>query len=162
MEQDTKIIQEIAEPLKNMGFELVRLTWVGSEIKTLQLMVERLDRQDVALDDCAKISRTVSALLDVLDPVAGRWVLEVSSPGLDRPLVKPQDYVRFAGQEAKIELRSDINGRRRFKGTLVGLTDDQSNARFLFEGNEMLFPLAEIEKAKLLVSQNLFPVKNQK
>ena len=92
----TQQVQTTIEPaLTDMGYDIVRISLTGADIKTLQIMAERKDRKDMTVDDCEKISRTASALLDLADPFPYRWVLEVSSPGIDRPLVKPADYDRF-------------------------------------------------------------------
>ena len=155
-----KIEQEIAPALKDMGYEVVRVVLNGNETKVLQIMAERLDRVDMTVDDCADISRTVSALLDVADPFSGRYTLEVTSPGLDRPLLRPVDYARFVGDEAKIELNHDINGRKRFKCRLKGLTD-KNEVLFDFEGQTMSVPFADIAKAKLILTDELIQ-KHQK
>ena len=145
---------EITPSLKDMGYEVVRVALNGSETKVLQIMAERLDRVDMTVDDCADISRTVSALLDVSDPFPFRYTLEVSSPGLDRPLLRAADYARFAGDEAKIELNHEIDGRKRLKCRLKGLTDKQ-NILFDFEGKEMSVPFTDIAKAKLILTDEL-------
>jgi len=149
-----QIAREIEPALTDMGYELVRVALNGQESKVLQVMAERKDRVDMTVDDCADISRTVSALLDVSDPFTGRYTLEVSSPGLDRPLLKPSDYQRFAGDEAKIELFHEINGRKRFKCRLKGLTE-QDKVVFDFEGQTMTIPFADIAKAKLILTDEL-------
>ena len=155
-----KIEQEITPALHDMGYEVVRVALNGTESKVLQVMAERQDRVDMTVDDCADISRTVSALLDVADPFSGRYTLEVTSPGLDRPLLRPTDYARFAGDEAKIELCRDINGRKRFKCRLKGLTD-KNEVLFDFEGQTMSVPFADIAKAKLILTDELIQ-KHQK
>lgn len=147
MELIETIQTAITPALTDMGYELVRIAIIGNDMKTVQIMAERVDRQDMTVDDCEKISQTASALLDVADPFQGRWVLEVSSPGIDRPLVKPADYDRFKGQEAKIELNTDIDGRKRFKGVIDGIQGDI--VTILFEGEKISFPFHDIAKAKL-------------
>lgn len=149
-----KIEQEITPSLNDMGYDVVRVMLTGNETKTLQIMAERQDRTDMTVDDCADVSRTVSALLDVADPFAGRYTLEISSPGLDRPLLKPSDYARFIGDEAKIELTHDINGRKRFKCRLKGITPTDT-VLFDFDGQEMQIPFADIAKAKLILTDEL-------
>lgn len=148
-EMDTvETIKNAIEPaLTDMGYELVRISVIGAETKTVQIMVERADRKDMTVDDCEEISHTASALLDVADPFKGRWMLEVSSPGIDRPLVKPADYDRFKGEEAKVELTSDIDGRKRFKGILKGIQGTKITMDF--EGQEIAFDFADVAKAKL-------------
>ncbi len=154
MEFCEKIEQEITPSIVDLGYDIVRVSLQGNDVKTLQVMAERQDGIDMTVDDCETISRTVSALLDVIDPIAGRYVLEVSSPGLDRPLVRASDYARFKGDEAKIELVHDINGRKRFKGEILGLTDD-NQVRLMCEGEEVRFPFSDIFKAKLILTDAL-------
>ena len=149
-----KIEQDIAPTLDSMGYDVVRVALNGSETKVLQVMAERKDRIDMTVDDCADVSRAVSALLDVSDPFTGHYTLEVSSPGLDRPLLKVADYDRFAGDEAKIELNREINGRKRFKCRLKGLTN-HNEVLFDFEGKDMCVPFSDIAKAKLILTDEL-------
>ncbi len=147
MELVETITNAIEPALTDMGYELVRVSINGTEMQTVQIMAERLDRANMTLDDCEKISHTASALLDVADPFKGRWVLEVSSPGVDRPLVKPNDYERFKGEEAKVELNTDIDGRKRFKGILKGIQGTKITMDF--EGQDISFDFADVAKAKL-------------
>ncbi len=114
-----KIEALIAPSLEAMGYRLVRVAFTGGRRATLQVMAERADAAAMTVEDCADISRTVSALLDVADPIASAYVLEVSSPGIDRPLVRPEDYARFAGFEAKLELNALRDGRKRFRGRIA-------------------------------------------
>ena len=154
MELIDKVLNTIEAPLADMGYDVVRVSVQGNELKTLQIMAERKDRKDMTVDDCSRISQTASALLDIADPFPGKWVLEVSSPGIDRPLVKLADYDRFKGQNAKIELAKEINGRRRFKGTLKGIQGQ--NVLIDFEGSELSFEFSNIEKAKLTLPDEIF------
>lgn len=149
---DTNEIARIVEPsLTAMGYRLVRVMMIGRT--TLQIMAERDNDAPMTVEDCAEISRTVSALLDVADPIAGAYTLEVSSPGLDRPLVRPEDYDRFAGFEAKLELAAAIDGRKRFRGRLLGRSDDR--VRLATEVGEVALPLGAIARAKLVVTDDL-------
>ena len=141
------ITKAVESALINKGYELVRVSIIGADVKTVQIMAERADRKDMTVDDCEKISQIASALLDVEDPFSSRWVLEVSSPGIDRPLVKPSDYDRFKGEEAKVELINDIDGRKRFKGILKGIQG--STITMDFEGQNISFDFADVAKAKL-------------
>ena len=121
---DTNSIAQMIDPsLAAMGYRLVRVLMTGGRRSTLQVMAERLDDLPITLDDCAEISRSVSALLDVADPIAGAYTLEISSPGIDRPLVRAEDYDRFSGFEARIELAVPLDGRKRFRGRLVGTAE---------------------------------------
>lgn len=115
----------LVEPvLESLGFRLVRIEISGRDGKTLQIMAERPDGS-IAIEDCEAISRAVSPLLDVQDIVSDSYRLEISSPGIDRPLVRPSDFVDWAGSEAKIELKAPIDGRKRFRGILEGFEDGE-------------------------------------
>jgi ribosome maturation factor RimP len=116
-------------------------------------MAERRDDAPMTVEDCAEISRAVSALLDVADPIAGAYTLEISSPGIDRPLVRPEDYERFAGFEAKVELAQPLDGRRRFRGRILGRT--AAGARLLAESGEVLLPFEAIQRARLVLTDEL-------
>src|SRR5947209_18345168 len=134
-----------------MGYRLVRVAMIGRA--TLQVMAEHRDDAPMTVADCADISRTVSALLDVADPIAGAYTLEVSSPGIDRPLVRPEDYDPFAGFEAKIELSQPLSGRKRFRGRLLGRAGD--HVRLIAETGEVEVPLSAITRAKLILTDDL-------
>jgi len=151
---DTNNIAQMIEPsLAAMGYRLVRVLITGGRRATLQVMAERLDDLPITHDNCAEISRSVSALLDVADPIAGAYTLEISSPGIDRPLVRVEDYDRFSGLEAKIELATPLNGRRRFRGRLVGTAEGV--IRLLIEEGEVRLPLDAVVKAKLVLTDDL-------
>jgi ribosome maturation factor RimP len=143
----------IAPSLTAAGYEIVRVAFVGGPNGALQIMIERSDRRPLTVDDCAEVSRTASALLDVEDAIAGPYTLEVSSPGIDRPLTRPEDFTRFAGFEAKLETRAPIDGRKRFRGRLLGLEGDRVRIATL-EG-ESLLPLQELQRAKLVLTDEL-------
>jgi ribosome maturation factor RimP len=151
----TAEIARLVEPtLNGMGYELVRVQFGGGDRRpTLQIMAERADRRAMAVEDCAEISRVLSALLDVEDPVQGSYMLEVSSPGIDRPLLHPADYERFTGFEARLELRQPIDGRRRFRGRLAGIENEC--VRVVEPAGELRLPLEEISKAKLVLTDDL-------
>ena len=118
-------IAGLIEPLiSDMGFDLVRIRVMGGKSPTLQIMAQRPDGT-IEVDDCAAISTAVSALLDVEDPISEAYTLEVSSPGIDRPLTRLADFDRWSGHEAKIETEELIDGRRRFKGQLAGTDGDE-------------------------------------
>lgn len=147
-------VTELIEPtLRDMGFELVRVLVGGGQRPTLQIMVERADHAPTMLEDCAEVSHAVSALLDVADPLPGAYRLEVSSPGIDRPLVRGSDYERFAGFEARLETELPIDGRRRFRGRLLGLAGDR--VRLALPEGEQLIPLEAIKRAKLVLTDDL-------
>ena len=151
---DTKSIAQMIEPsLSAMGYRLVRVVMTGGRRTTLQVMAERLDDLPITHDDCAEISRSVSALLDVADPIAGAYTLEISSPGIDRPLVRAEDFDRFRGFEAKIELVMPLDGRRRFRGRLIGTAE---GVLYLFtEAGETRLPIDAVARAKLILTDDL-------
>jgi len=136
-----------------MGFELVRVLLHGGQRPTLQIMAERADRQAMTVEHCAEISRAVSAVLDVEDPIPGAYRLEVTSPGLDRPLTRRADFERFRGSEARVETEVPIEGQRRFRGRLLGMVDDQ--LRLQGADGERLIPYASIKKAKLILTDEV-------
>jgi ribosome maturation factor RimP len=151
---DTNGIARIVEPaLAGMGYRLVRVAITSGRRARLQVMAERLDEAPMTVEDCADISRSISPLLDVADPIAGAWDLEVSSPGIDRPLVRPEDYDRFAGYEARIELAEPLDGRKRFRGTVLGRAGDR--VRLMTEAGETQLPLAAVSRAKLVLNDAL-------
>jgi ribosome maturation factor RimP len=156
----SQVIERIITPtVEGMGYELVRLTLSGGQRKTLQVMAEPKDGRHMSLEDCTKISRAISAVLDVEDPIEGAYSLEVSSPGIDRPLTRPKDYERFAGFEAKLETRAPIDGRKRFKGRLRGLEAGQ--VKIEVDGATLALPLEEIDKAKLVLTDDLIAAYQQ-
>ncbi|NBC31489.1 MAG: ribosome maturation factor RimP [Alphaproteobacteria bacterium] len=151
-------LEEILTPsLEDMGYELVRIHHSGGQRPVIQIMCERRDRAGMTVDDCADISRTVSALLDVADPIPGEYFLEVSSPGIDRPLTRRGDFERFAGFEAKVETKSLVSGRRRFRGRLLGLEGDDVRMAVEEDGRSatVALPFHEIRKAKLVLTDDL-------
>ncbi len=121
---DRRLAEIITPVIEGMGFELVRVRFMGGKTKTLQIMAERPDG-GIEVEDCAAISTAVSATLDVEDPIEDQYTLEVSSPGIDRPLTRLKDFEAWAGYEAKIETAEMIDGRRRFKGSLEGVEDGE-------------------------------------
>lgn len=149
-----RIAGMIEPALTDMGYALVRVQLSGAARLTLQIMAERADGENMTVDDCADISRAVSALLDVEDPIEAAYSLEVSSPGIDRPLVKPADYQRWAGFEARIETAMPVDGRKRFRGRLIGLAGDDVKLR-LDDGADAAVPLAAITRAKLMLTDDL-------
>ena len=159
METETRIGDILSPTLNLMGYDLVRVQISGSQQKTMQIMVERSDRVGMTVDDCAKISREVSAILDVEDPLTGSYNLEVSSPGVDRPLVRPVDFERYAGFDAKIEMADAIDGRKKFRGQLLGMEQDLVKIRLDEETHEL--PVSDIRRAKLLLTEELLKSASQ-
>lgn len=155
-DQINDIIRPVAEEL---GFELIRVTYGGGRKPTLQIMAERPDGT-MSVDDCAQLSREVSLVLDVEDPLPDEYLLEVSSPGVDRPLTRPKDFERWVGFEAKVELAIQIDGRRRFRGRLLSF----DGAVIQLETDEGTFDLnyADVSKAKLILTDDLLAAVQQK
>ncbi len=151
-------IENIISPsVESLGYALVRVKLLEGAPRTLQIMAERTSDKQLNIDDCEKISRTVSALLDVEDPITEEYNLEVSSPGIDRPLVKPEDFERYAGFDVKLSTHTPINNRKRFKGILLGYqTDANSIAMKLNDtGEEVTLSLDDIDNAKLVITDKL-------
>lgn len=148
----------LIEPvLDDLGFRLVRIRVSGREGKTVQIMAERPDGS-INIDECEQISRQVSPLLDVNDIVSGAYRLEVSSPGIDRPLVRPSDFEDWAGHEAKIELNQPVDGRKRFRGELEGFEDGEIRLKIeLKETGEAVIgiPVSFVADAHLVLTDEL-------
>ena len=121
---DRRLAALVGPTIEGLGFELVRLRLMGGRRAVLQIMAERPDG-GIEVEDCARISRAVSAVLDVEDPISSEYTLEVSSPGIDRPLTRLKDFERYQGYEARLETTELIDGRRRFKGELAGVQDGE-------------------------------------
>ncbi len=156
-----RIAEIIVEPLEAQGYELVRVQVMGTEAPTVQIMADRADDAPFTLDDCTAVSHLLSAVLDVEDPISSAWTLEVSSAGIDRPLTRTKDFVRYAGFEAKIELNfPGPNGRKRFTGVLVGA--DAETVQLKIETGEVIgLQRAEIKKAKLVLTDALIAFTTQ-
>jgi ribosome maturation factor RimP len=148
-------LAELASPtLEAMGYDLVRVAMTGGARPTVQVMAERSDGRAMGVEDCAAISRAVGVVLDVADPLPGAWELEVSSPGIDRPLTRAKDWNRFAGHLARVELALPIAGRKRMSGTVLGADDRAARLR-LEDGAEAVVPLAAIRRARLVLTEAL-------
>ncbi len=150
-----EIIKKALSPsLNHEGYRLVQLKIEsGSKSKTLQILAEPLDLRPMTIDDCTKVSRMASAILDVEDVIDTAYNLEVSSPGIDRPLVEARDFIDFLGFDAKIETSSEIEGRKNFKGKIIYASEDVVKVRV--HDGEFEIPVDAIYKAKLLFSNEL-------
>ncbi|MBL0941996.1 MAG: ribosome maturation factor RimP, partial [Alphaproteobacteria bacterium] len=124
MTVEARIEHILAASLANMGYNIVRLQLQGSQRATLEILIERLDGTPITVRDCALVSRESSALLDVADPIKNPYMLQVSSPGLDRPLVAKADFERFCGHRIKVTTIESIEGRKRFQGLLKAVTGE--------------------------------------
>ncbi len=152
-------IARIAEPvLADLDLRLVRVRLTGQSGTTVQIMAERSDGT-MTIDDCERVSRALSPVFDVEDPLPGGYVLEVSSPGIDRPLVRPTDFERWAGYDAKIELTEMLAGRKRYRGVLEGFDDGEVRIYFSEkDGDEPVLiglPFSLIDNAKLVMTDRL-------
>lgn len=149
-----RIAAAVAPTLADMGYELVRVAVLGRERPTVQIMADRADGALITVEDCEAISRAVGAVLDVDDPIPGAWTLEVSSAGIDRPLTRRKDWVRFAGHQARAEVNLPINGRKRFTGIVLGADAEAARLR-LDDGSEVALPFADLRRAKLVLTDAL-------
>lgn len=149
---EDKLAKLLEPAIEGLGFELVRISVQGTGKPTIQVMAERPDRTMV-VEDCAKLSREISAILDVEDPISSEYVLEVSSPGIDRPLTRLKDFEDFKGFDARLTTRDLVDGRRRFKGKLLGVSGDK--VKLSTQEGEKELDLNNIEKAKLVLTDAL-------
>lgn len=156
MDAHIRRIEGIVTPsIEAMGFDVVRVMITGGQRPTLQIMADRRDGSMISVDDCAEISRTVSAVLDVEDPIAGEYTLEVSSPGIDRPLTRIKDFERWAGFDARVDMAVPVDGRKRFSGRLKGVADGE-RVRIEVEGGALAeLPFDDISRAKLVLTDAL-------
>lgn len=157
---ECRLAEIVAPTLADLGFELVRVALLGdpSGRPTVQVMAERADGTAMGIQDCEMLSTQLGAVLDVADPMPGAWTLEVSSPGIDRPLTRVKDWNRFAGHLARLELASPVGGRKRATGVVLGVdeTRDPPLARLrLDDGTELGFELPRIRRAKLVLTDAL-------
>lgn len=150
------ILADIIEPVVDaLGYETVRILTSGSVRQTLQVMIDVKDgSREITVDDCATVSRALSKVLDEKDPIENEYTLEVSSPGIDRPLTKLKHFERFKGFEAKVELLSAVENRKRIKGIILG-TDDKDNVHIDMDGKEFIVSFDNIQKAKLTLTDEL-------
>ena len=152
-------VATLAEPvIEQLGYRLVRVKVSGADGCTVQIMVERPDGTMV-VEDCETVSRALSPVFDVADPIDKAYRLEVSSPGIDRPLVRKSDFDRYAGHLVKIETEIPIDGRKRFRGLLIGTEGEAARIRQddaeAGEAAEILLPIEEMSEAKLVLTDEL-------
>ena len=152
-------VAAVAEPvIEQLGYRLVRVKVSAAEGCTVQIMAERPDGS-MTVEDCETISRALSPVLDMADPIDRTYRLEISSPGIDRPLVRKSDFDRFAGHLVKIEMEIPVNGRKRFRGEIVGTDGEVARIRrddaAEGEGAEVLLPIEEMSEAKLVLTDDL-------
>ena len=153
---DRRLAEIISPTIEGLGFELVRLRLQGGKYPLLQIMADRPEG-GIDVDDCAKISTAVSAVLDVEDPIEEKYTLEVSSPGIDRPLTRLKDFDVWHGYEARLETAEQIDGRKRFKGLLHGTEDDEVLIEIEEQGEKVIIGLKFdwLTDAKLILTDEL-------
>lgn len=161
-QEDIGLVEMLDPVAESVGYEIVRLRLMGgAEQRRLQIMAERPLREDgtggdMNVEDCARLSRAISEIMDAADPISGEYTLEVSSPGVDRPLTRLKDFDTYAGLEVRIELDRVAEGRKRFKGELAGVEDGQVGLNL--EGEDdvtVYFPFEWIVDAKLVLTDKL-------
>jgi ribosome maturation factor RimP len=154
--EDARLLELLDPVAEAAGYDIVRLRLMsGKEQRRLQIMAERPSDGDMNVEDCARLSRAISEVMDAADPISGEYLLEVSSPGVDRPLTRMKDFETFEGYEARLELDRLAEGRKRFRGILAGVEGD--NVAIDLDGEEetALVPFAWIIEAKLVLSDEL-------
>ena len=157
-----KIADLIKPTIEELGYELVRVQLFSSPkggASTLQVMAEAEDGT-MTVEGCAKISREISVILDVEDPIDSEYVLEVSSPGLDRPLTRLKDFINYAGYETKVEMNKTVDNRKRYRGKLLG-TEDEIILMDV-EGQVLKLNFSDVQKAKLVMTDELMALASAK
>jgi ribosome maturation factor RimP len=154
--EDARLL-ELLDPVADAaGYAIVRLRLMGGDHqRRLQIMAERPGDGEMNVEDCARLSRAVSEVMDAADPIAGEYLLEVSSPGIDRPLTRLADFEHYEGYEARLELDRLAEGRKRFKGVLAGVEGDQVAIDLEGEDQTAMVPFAWIADAKLVLTDEL-------
>ena len=174
---DKKLAELLNPILEDLGFEMVRVRLSKGHPNTLQIMADRLDGQ-IGVDELAEINTSVGTILDVEDPIPENYTLEISSPGIDRPLTRKKDFDSFQGFEAKVETTESIDGRRRFRGVLAGVNNDEvlinleegtiglkftwlSDARLVLSDDLIKKMLKKNTKARILNEENFDEIETQ-
>ncbi len=155
--EDRQLLELLDPVAEACGYAIVRLRLMGGGARgrTLQIMAERPEDHDMGIDDCTKLSRAVSEVMDAADPVSGEYRLEVSSPGIDRPLTRLADFEAWEGYEARLELDRLAEGRKRFRGVLAGVDGENVAIDQEGEAETTLIPFAWIAEAKLALTDQL-------
>jgi ribosome maturation factor RimP len=153
--EDRKILELLDPVAEAAGLSIVRLRLMGGERRRLQVMAERPADHDITIEQCARLSRAFSQVLDAADPIAGEYMLEVSSPGIDRPLTRIEDFDTWQGFEARLELDRLVENRKRFRGKLAGVEGDSIAIDLEGEEETALVPFAWITEAKLVLNDEL-------
>jgi ribosome maturation factor RimP len=154
--EDRKLLELIEPVAEAQGVEIVRIRLMSGAVRRLQIMAEDPATHDFTIEQCTRLSRAISQMMDAADPVTGEYTLEVSSPGIDRPLTRLKDFETYAGLEARVELDRLVENRKRFKGELAGVEGDQVGINLEGETEETAYvPFAWIAEAKLVMNDAL-------
>lgn len=154
--EDRKLLELLEPVAEGLGLEIVRIRLMGgTQRRRLQIMAERPSDHEINVEECAALSRAVSEVMDAADPISGEYMLEVSSPGIDRPLTRLADFETFQGLEARIETDRLVEGRKRFKGRLAGVEDQDILIDLDDEDETALIPFAWLADAKLVLNDEL-------
>jgi ribosome maturation factor RimP len=154
--EDRALLDLIDPVAESLGLAIVRVRLMGGTVRRrLQIMAERVKDHDISVEECARLSRAVAEVLDVADPIAGEYLLEVSSPGIDRPLTRQIDFELFEGFEARLETDRMVEGRKRFKGLLAGVEGENIAIDLDGEEDTALIPFEWLADAKLVLTDEL-------
>lgn len=153
-EQEKRILALIEPQASGLDMEIVRVRVMGGKRPLLQIMTEKTGGAPTSVEDCARLSRAMSDILDADDPISDRYTLEVSTPGIDRPLTRPGDFGRWIGHAAKLELIRPLDGRRRFQGVITAQADDNITL-LLDDETELEASVSELAKASLILTDQL-------
>ena len=153
-EQEKRILSLIEPQASGLDMEIVRVRMMGGNRPLLQIMTEKAGGAPTSVEHCAKLSRAISDILDADDPITDRYTLEVSTPGIDRPLTRPGDFARWMGHAAKLELIRPLDGRRRFQGVITAETDGNITL-LLDDETELEADIGELAKASLILTDQL-------
>ena len=157
--EDRKLLETFDPIAEELGLDIVRIRMMGSNrpggTRRLQIMAERKSDGDINVNECARLSRAISKYIDEVDPIEGEYALEISSPGIDRPLTRLKDFETYEGYEARLELDRLAEGRKRFRGMLAGIEDDHVAIDLEGEAETAMIPFAWIIDAKLVLSDEL-------
>lgn len=152
MEQ--RITSLIESTVNTLGFDVVKVIIRGASTRIVEILIERIDGEKVQVNNCQVVSKNISAMLDVEDIILGKYFLEVSSAGVERPLVKITDFDKFAGREIKIRLKAAFNGNLTYKGQLLGVEGEK--VKLKSKNIEMFFDYSNIKNAKLVLTDDMF------
>lgn len=150
---EERVVALVEPTAAEMGYRLVRVRLSGNRRKRLQIMAERVSDGQMGIEDCERLSRAISPIFDLEDPIQGEFDLELSSPGIDRPLMRIEDFERFTGYEAKLETGAMINGQRRFKGVIAGVAGDVIT--LATEHGDVTLKFSELSDARLVLTDKL-------